>query len=383
MKNKIISKIEKFSRELDSLNRIEISKSAILSNYLFFKEKNSKSEIFPVLKANAYGHGIKEVAKILNSLKPKYICVDSYYEYLNIKDIVKCKTLILGYNKLNNLDQYNFKDIALVVSDLETIKKLSSINKKITIHLKIDTGMNRQGFQLKALKYALEKIKTFPNIILEGVCSHLADADNPIDYSFTQYQIKNLDIAISLIESYKFKLKYKHIANSAGALKFNTSNFNSIRLGIGLYGYNPLDTTDPFNSKIKLKPCMNLYSTVVQIKNVNAGAKIGYNLTFEAQKDMRIGILPIGYYEGIDRRLSNIGYFTNNKEQFRILGRVCMNMSIIDLTDSTLEQYNEVKIINSDSSQINSVQNLSKLCNTIPYVTTTKLSESIRRIIIE
>lgn len=378
--------IKKFipKQEFDTLNKIEISKSAIFHNLEIFQKLNFNQKVFPVLKANAYGHGLIELAQILKSKKFEYVCVDSYYEYQKIKNIINCKTLIIGYTKPKNYVFFNFKKIAVTIYDIQSLKALSKINSKINIHLKIDTGMNRQGVQIDKIKNFLHELKKYSNIKLEGVMTHLADADNQNDNSYTNKQIEKFTIALDLIKSNGFKnIKYIHIANSAGSLKINDNRFNTIRLGLGLYGYDPISENDQCYAKIKnLKPCLQFKSTIVQAKLIEKLAKISYNLTFQAQENMRIGIIPAGYYDGIDRNLSNIGFFSYNSQNLRILGKVCMNISICDITNTDLQENNEITIISNDKNSINSVANIAKLCNTIPYVITTKLAESTKRIIV-
>lgn len=382
--DKIQSPIKAEKPKFDTLNRIEISKSAILHNISIYKEYNPQAYVFPVLKANAYGHGIEQIAKIVNEINPKYICVDSYFEYTKIKDITDSKILIIGYTKPKNYKNFNFKKIAITVFDLDTIKILGSLNKEINIHLKIDTGMNRQGIYLQDLSNYINIIKQYSKLNIEGIMTHLADADNPITNDYTNEQIKLFKTGIQILKHNNINPKYKHLANSAGGMTIINSEFTALRIGLGMYGYSPLSPEDSnFNKTQNLKPCLKLISTVAQTKIIEKYAKISYNLTYEAENDMRVGIIPIGYYDGVDRRLSNIGYFSQNSHNFRILGRVCMNVSIIDLTSSPTKLGDEITIISNNKESINSVENIAKLCNTIPYVITTKLAESTRRIIVD
>ncbi|MFC1598601.1 alanine racemase [Patescibacteria group bacterium] len=377
--------LKQFENKIDTLNTIEVSKSAIYHNLQVYKELNPNANIFPVLKANAYGHGLIQLAQILKSVDLDYVCVDSYYEYLQIKDIINCKTLIIGYTKPNNYQYFDFNNLAITIYDIQSLKGLAKTKKKISVHLKIDTGMNRQGVQIENLPALLNELKKYSNIKLEGVMTHFSDADNPNDFSYSEKQIKIFNTALEIIRTSGLKnIKYVHIANSAGALKTNIKQFNAIRLGLGMYGYLPISPEDPDFHKISnLKPSLRFISTIIQTKKVVKGAKISYNLAFEAEKDMKIGIVPAGYYDGIDRRLSNIGFFSYNSQNLRILGRVCMNLVICDISDTEITNNNEIVIIDNKNMAINSVANIAKLCNTIPYVITTKLSESTRRVVVE
>ncbi|MBD3359733.1 MAG: alanine racemase [Candidatus Buchananbacteria bacterium] len=389
MRKFIYNFLKPLERTIESLNRIEISQSAILNNLQIYQDLNPDSFIFPVLKSNAYGHGLELIAQILKNQKLKYICVDSYYEYLQIKSTsYNCKTLIIGYNKPKNYKLFNFKKLAITVYDLETIKALIQTHKPINIHLKIDTGMNRQGLLINDLPNILNEIKKYPSLNLEGIMTHLADADNPNNDNYTQKQIQLFKKSLKIAKDRGFKPKYRHIANSAAAIKLKDPEFNSIRLGLGLYGYSALDPNDHNYTKIsQLKPSLRFISTIIQTKLVPKGAKISYNLTFNAANAIKIGIIPAGYYEGINRRLSNKGLFAYNSQkngwqELPILGRICMNLSICDLTNSNANEHDEIIIINNQTKSLNSIENIAKLCNTIPYVITTNLAESIRRIIV-
>jgi alanine racemase len=391
IRKKIDSLLKSFEKKIDTLNRIEISKSAIINNYQVYQQNNPNSCIFPVLKSNAYGHGLEQVVDILSDIKPEYICVDSYYEYLRIKSINSCQgVLIIGYTKPNNYKLFDFKYLAITVYDLESLKVLGDLNQKINIHLKIDTGMNRQGIFVDELPEFLSQLKKYQKLNLEGVLSHFADADTP-DSDYTLEQVKVFKNALEFVKKFGFSPKFIHISNSAGGLSIDGSSFNSLRLGIGLYGYCPLLPNDlNFKKSKKLKPCLRLISTIVQTKNIKKGAKISYNLTYVAEKNKKIAIIPAGYYEGIDRRLSNIGNFTynsqkNNKIDYKIpiLGRICMNLTVCDITNLSLKSGDELVLIDNNPNSINSIENIAKLCNTIPYVVTTKLAESIRRIVVK
>jgi len=366
-------KLNIFLKKLESLNRIEILKDNILFNFDFFKKTTNK-DIFPVIKSNAYGHGIEEIVNILKSRKIEYLICDSYYEALRVWRInKKQKVLIMGYNILSNLKYYNFKKIALAVYDKKTISCLGELNKKIKIHLKIDTGMGRQGIYVSEVGEYINLIKQYKNLELEGACSHLADSDNIIN-NYTEEQYDIFKQAINKIKELNINLKYKHLSATAGAIKINDEEINSIRLGIGLYGYNNLEEGDKYFQELEnLKPALRFITKVVSIKNIKKDKKISYNCTYVSDKDKKIGLIPVGYYEGIPRELSN---------KLNILGKVCMNFTIIDISNNeNIKTEDEIVLISENKNSENSIKNIAKLSNTIPYVILVKLSESIRRIV--
>lgn len=373
--------LKKFlQRSFKTLNTISISREAILGNLDLYQSLRPDSSIFPVLKSNAYGHGIREVASILTDRKLDYIVVDSYYEALEIRSVNKTHVLLIGYTLPSNFSSMDFSFVTPVISDMESLRALGETRKKIRIHLKIDTGMHRQWIDPEEILEFLEVLKKYPNISLEGVCTHLSDTDN-VDNTSTFEQVQKFQQSIDQIQSEGFHLRYIHVANSAGGAKELPSVFNSMRLGIGLYGINPLEPSDPSYERLSwLRPALQFESTLVLKKKLRKGDQVSYNGTFTAPEDMTVGIIPVGYYEWIPRSLGEgkFGY-TWKDEYFPILGRVCMNMTVVDLGKSPIEVGEKVLIISDDPSAPNSVYIMAHTAGTIPYECLTGLAESVRR----
>lgn len=340
--------------------------------------------MIPVLKSNAYGHGIKQVAQILKSRKPPYLAVDGYYEGLKIREISNQKILIMGMIRPENFESINPSGFAFSVHDIETIKAMKKSNKKYLVHIEIDTGMSRHGVRTENLKHFVNLIKQCKNIHIDGVMTHLADADNPNDNQYTQLQTKRFDESVKIIKEAGFNPKYIHIAQSAGSTKVNSEYANAIRTGLALYGINPLDKADKYSKVLSnLVPVLSLTSTVSKIQKINPGESVSYNRTFIAKKETTVGILPIGYYEGIPRSLSNTGNVIVNNKSVDIIGRVCMNHMMIDISDTVAKVGDEVIII-SNNPKINI--SLEKICNThrlFNYGLLAGLSGNIRRTIID
>lgn len=376
----------KLSRKLKVLNTIILSKRAIRFNYRYFNKLHAESKVCPVLKSNAYGHGLVEIAKILDPLKPPYLIVDSFYEAFELqKEGIKTPCLIIGYTQPENYRHMKFKNVAVTVLDMESIAALAKLRKKIKIHLKIDTGMHRQGIPFEKVEEALEMIKKSNNLNLEGLCTHLADADNPKSDQFTKDQMKKFKKALKIAENLGLNPKWKHISATAGAGKIFAKDFNMIRLGLGLYGESSLDTSDKKYKKHrfdKLKPVMTFKSTLIDIKELKKGECVSYGCTFIATKNMKIGIVPVGYYEGIDRELSNKGYVYYKNTPCKILGRVCMNITVIDLSlVRNPQKWHEISVISDDRKKKNCARWMADTCKTIPYVIWTHIAPTIRRIV--
>ena len=382
--NLLTSTIEKLHKNsYQTLNIIEVNKTSILNNVQVFQSLNPKYYIMAVLKSNAYGHGLKTVTTILNQAKVEFIAVDGYFEANQILAKTKHKILVMGYILPSNVHLLNNKKCSYVVQDINCLNALGKTNKKFKIHMEINSGMNRLGLlQSAEIKSYLKTLRSYPNLTLEGVMSHLADADNP-NNDYTNRQIINFDKAVETILAQGFKPKYIHLAQSAGSTKNHSKYTNSCRIGIGLYGINPLSKQDKSYKLLKnLQPALELKSTIIKIMELNKDEKISYNGIFKTRRHSKIGVLPLGYYEWVPRELSNIGIVTNKKQVLPIRGRVCMNHTMIDLTSSKLKTGDMVTLISPIKTDPNSIESIAKTYNLFSYSLLTGLSESIRRTIV-
>jgi alanine racemase len=371
-----------FKKQYRHLNKILINQSALQLNHQVLQVFHPEAKIVPVLKSNAYGHGLKTVTPIFDALGPEFLVVDSLYEaYELYKMNVKSKILILGYTHPDNFltKQLPFH---ITIFDLETAKALNKQQKNCNVHIFVDTGMCREGVSIKHLPEFIQEVKKLSCLHIVGLTSHLADADNPKDGSFTEKQIANYKKALKITEDAGISLQYRQISASGGAFKIKDPTFNVIRAGLASYGINPLELSDPEYQSLSLQPALQFVTTLAQIKTIQKGEKIGYNGTFTAQKTMTVGLLPLGYYEGVDRRLSNKGVVTINDIVCPIVGRVSMNMTSIDLSAVKNAEVGDAVCIYSDENQENSIVNAAKIAGTIPYELLVHLSESVRREII-
>ena len=371
------------TNDYQTLNRIELSRANVLHNIALIQEQHPGYSIFPVLKSNAYGHGLTELAKILNEATCDFLVVDGYFEAAKIRTITKHRILVMGYIRPHNTKLLDTKRCSFVVQDIDSLKAFGRLGRPVRIHVELNTGMNRMGLQPHELGPYLEIFKQYPNLELEGIMSHLADADNDQDNTFTEQQTTCFDALVSQVQAAGFKPKYIHLAQTAGSTKTKSTFANSIRLGIGVYGINPLAPTDPLYNKLKaLKPALSLTSTIVKIIDLQKGDKVSYNGIFTAPRAMRIGVLPLGYYEGIPRELSNAGVVTLDGTLLPIVGRVCMNHTMISLEKTNAQVGDEVIVIDNNPEAPNSVEQICLRHTLFPYALLTGLSSSIRRVII-
>ena len=398
----------------EPLIRVELSKHRLIHNLHEFRKLAPKDEhsypmVAPVLKSNAYGHGIFEVAHILNGEHHIPFCiVDSYFEAVALRAKgFKHPLLVIGYTRPETIESSNLKNVAFTVTNMETLRAIAKQKiehwpsnegkfgfrsprmryrpKMVHVHLKIDTGMHRQGILPEEVDEAINLLKHDGGgkrpLILEGICSHLCDADN-VDETFTESQIHLWNkIADRFIHDFK-TLKYFHLSATDGHRFTSDIRANVSRLGIGLYGINenPAITT-----RLDLLPVMEMKTIITGVKNLKEGETVGYGNTFKATKDMRIATVPVGYFEGIDRRLSNNGVMLVGPQGIScpILGRVSMNIIIIDVSAlPDLEVGDEVTAISGNTVDNNSIVNMAKRSGTISYEIAVHIPAHLKRIII-
>lgn len=364
------------------LNIAEINRGNILNNVRVFQQLNPTFKIMAVLKSNGYGHGLIQVASVLNAANIDFIAVDGYFEANRIRGVTRHRILVMGYILPDNIRLLDNKKCSFVVQDKKGLAALGSLGKKFRIHMEINTGMNRLGLQPEEIEGYLDTLAQYPDLRLEGIMTHLADADNS-DGSYTDMQSKRFDETVELIQSRGYYPTYIHIAQSAGSTQCRSAQANSCRIGIGLYGISPLDKKDKRYLLLnELKPVLELKSTIIKVLDLKAGERVSYNGIYKTEQSTRIGILPLGYYEWVPRELSDKGFVTAGDYVLPIRGRVCMNHTMIDLTGTGLMSGDRVEVISANKDAINSIQSIASQYGLFNYELLTRLSESVRREIV-
>lgn len=363
----------------EPMNIIEIKADNILANFSYLQSLQKKAEIFPVLKSNAYGHGLKEICKILNSSEAKMVAVDSYPEAQIAYRYFKGKVLILGEMPIKAYDYTNFKRTEFVVYRSRTIKYLSKYGKRAKVHLFFNSGMNREGIK-NIDQFIIDNKEYLTKVDLVGFCSHLASADDEVSELNKKQEDEFLKALASLRQA-GFSPKYVHLGNSAAIFNLNNDNYSAFRSGLAFYGYSPFsDKEIP-----ELKPALEIKSQIVFTQELEPGEIVSYNEKFIATTKTKIAIIPFGYFEGLDRRLSNKISFEviaeKNTFLAKVVGRICMNISCLDLETNNAPEGTMVKIISSSPSAINSLVNISSLAGGV-YEFLVKIQASIRRKII-
>ncbi|MEK7646738.1 MAG: alanine racemase [Patescibacteria group bacterium] len=370
---------------------ISISRSRLLHNLHEFQRLAPAQTVAPVLKSNAYGHGLLEVARILErnqEAKSKerntipFFIIDSYFEAVALRSHgIKTPLLLIGYTPPETLLSSSLPRTSFTIGNIHTLKALSELRHPLTIHLKIDTGMHRQGILIEDIPEAILLIQANPYITLEGICTHLADSDNH-DASFTHTQIQKWNECVRIFKKEFPSLKWFHASATYGHVFTQKIDANMSRLGIGLYG---LAGDMQGDAHIDLRPVMHMETVISDIKKIKKGEAVGYNATFVAERDMTIATIPAGYYEAIDRRLSDVGYILVGPQRIpcKIIGRVSMNITSIDVSDVPMVSIGDTAVVISDQvNDPNSITSIvTKTPGTIAYEMVIAIPSHLKRVV--
>ncbi len=372
---------------MNNLVWIEISKNALASNIKSIRRLVGKKVLVaPCVKANAYGHGLVETSRLFLKAGADWLCVNSIDETATLRHArIKKPILIIGYVQKNDLKSVLRLDTRLFIYDLERAGILSRMGKaakkKIRVHLKIDTGMGRQGIMPEEVINFCKKLKTMPGIIVEGVATHFANSSDPKD-SYFEKQLKIFEHAVMEVKKIIGDNLIVHADKSGPTIAHPESHFDLVRPGLISYGYYPSPVMEKIceQKKINLLPSLTLKTKVAHIRIIPKGRYIGYGLTFKTKKKTKIALLPIGYYDGFDRKMSNTGKVLIHGQFAPIIGRVCMDMCIADATNiKNIKAEDEVVVIGRQGKNKIRVEQIADWVGTINYEITTRLRESIER----
>jgi alanine racemase len=368
--------------QYETLNKIEIDAKKIIANFNYLKERQGSAAIFPVLKSNAYGHGLKEMCLIINHTSAPLVIVDSFPEAQIAWKYFERKVLILGEMPLEAYEYCNFARTEFVVYNDKTLRYLARYGKKIKVHLFINSGMNREG--IKNLQQFIEINKEYlDRVEVIGLCSHLASADE--QSILNQAQEDEFISSLEDLRAAGYSPPWIHLGNSAGLLTIENKLFTAYRPGLALYGYNPLSDSEEteFDINFALQPALKITSKIVSVQKILPNEPVSYNESYRATKEMNVAVVPFGYFEGLDRRLSNKAEFfissLNSSFWAPIAGKVCMNLTCLDADSHNVQKGDSVVIVSDEKDDRNSVLALARLMNTIPYEFLVKLQPSIRR----
>jgi len=376
------------------LRWIEIDRSALIHNiHQFRKLIGEKRKLLAVVKANAYGHGILAVSKIALRAGADWLGVDSLEEGLLLrKEGFNCPILTVGYISIENLKEAVINNLRLTVYNLETIGRLAEVcrqlQKKANLHVKVETGTFRQGLMGEDVLSFIRKVQEFPELVVEGVSSHFANIEDTTDHTYSQFQLENFEKAIRRLKRNKIEIPIRHMSCTASTILFPQTYFDLVRAGIGLYGLWPSKETYlscllQKRQPLVLKPVLSWKTRVAQIKKVPKGSFIGYGCTYRTTRESVLAVLPVGYYDGYSRSLSNSSYVLIKGQRAPLRGRVAMDFVMVDVTDIPgINLEDEVILIGRDGEEAITADDLASLVGTINYEIVSRISPYISRIVI-
>lgn len=351
----------------------EVDLDAIAHNVREIRRITSKkAEIMGVVKADGYGHGVMEVARTLLDNGVSRLAVSMLDEAIQLrKNGITVPILILSYTDPKRAEEIILNDVTQTVFSHDLARALSEaavkLNKSIRIHIKIDTGMTRVGFMpgYSAVKNVVE-ISKLPGIIVEGLFTHFASADEK-DKSYTYMQFERFMSICSELNRIGVYIPIKHAANSAGVMEFPEMHLDLVRPGIILYGMYPSDEVD--KTKIDLKPAMTLKANITLVKDVEKDTCISYGRIFTTKRQSKIATIPIGYADGYTRLLNNKAKVLINGEEAPVVGKICMDQCMVDVTDlkSEVRVGDEVVLFGSQGDKCITVEDIAASIGTVNY----------------
>jgi alanine racemase len=338
------------------------------------------TKILGVVKADAYGHGIKEVSKAIVDYVD-YFGVASIDEAAVLRRIgIKKPILVIGAILPEETEGVLKFNVIQTVSDMDVPRRLSKLagakNKKVKVHLKIDTGMGRLGFWHEEAIGFIKKIAKLKNIIIDGIFTHFPNAE--ADRVFTHNQIRNFKRLVEILWDNDIYIPIKHTANSMGLIDFKDSHMNMVRPGLMMYGIYPKES---LMKSILLKPALTLKTKITYLKSMPKGRSVSYGMTYVTRKPTKIATIPVGYGDGYSRHFSNKAQVLINGRRCPIVGRVCMDMCMVDVGHLKNPKVgDDVILIGSQAGDIIRAEELAGIINTIPYEVLCYIGHRVPRI---
>ncbi len=337
--------------------------------------------IMAVVKANAYGHGIDRIGRVLSEGGVDYLGVATVDEALSLRSSgILAPVLVLGSVLREEAKAAVMHDITLTLCDQELFRIIIKLAKEITarpkVHLKIDTGMGRIGvWHEEALEF-IKKVHSSEDIDIEGIYTHFSSAAR--DRKTTNLQINSFRKVLDVIDAEGIEIKYKHAANSIAVIYWRGSHLNLVRTGILLYGVYPKEN---FRGRFHLRPAMNLKTKIVHLKETPSGRAISYGRTYITQKNTKIATIPIGYADGYGRILSNKAEALLKGQHARVVGMVTMDQALLDVGHiENVKVGDEVVLIGKQGTSEISIERIAKLAGTIPYEILSAITDRVPRI---
>jgi alanine racemase len=342
------------------------------------------SSMMAVVKSNAYGHGMVAAARAALAGGAEWLGVDEVTEAFELRKArIRAPILVLGYTLPELYKAAADKNISITISSLESLQNLAKtkLRKKLRIHVKFDTGLHRQGIQETHVEQSIRIIsaKNFPAIV-EGAFTHFAAMEDPMREEYSRMQARIFKGIVARLAVKGFD-PITHTSASSGILFSKDFHFDMARAGIALYGLWPSPEIRKWSREVVLAPALSWKTVITEVKLVNKGAKVGYDLTYETPRASRLAIIPVGYWHGLPRSLSSKGQVLVRGKRANIVGRISMDMCAIDVTDiPSVEQGDEVVIIGRQDRDAITAEEAAEKAGTINYEIVTRINPLIPRL---
>lgn len=346
------------------------------TNLAVVRASAPKAEVYAVIKADAYGHGAVPVARRLERAGADGLCVALPEEGIELRRAgLKLPVLILGGIYTGGASEMFAYGLTPVVHDLDQIAKLHDVagGRTVKIHLKVDTGMSRLGVSIQDLQQLLWRARRYPSVVIDGLMSHLAAAED--DEEATREQLDRFRVAQQMVHGAGLNPTKIHIANSAGLLRFDSAHFNLVRPGLALFGVSPIGGYGQ-----GLEPSMTVVTEVVHLRTLEPGDRVSYGGTFTAERATRLAVLPVGYADGITRRMGNRGAVLVRGQRAPVVGAVCMDMCMVDVTDVKGACIgDDVVLLGRQGDEEISALELASIHDAVPHEVLTSISRRVPR----
>lgn len=372
---------------------IEVSRGALLHNLETLRRSAGGALVAPVVKANAYGHGLELVAGVLAAAGVPRLCVNELEEVRRLRALgLTLPLCVLGPTLPSDSPRIADLGCEVVVSSWAQLTALSAagatVGRPSGVHLKVETGTHRQGVPPSEIRELLARLPELPGVRLVGLTTHLADVEDETESSFARVQLAAFDdVAAALPPGV-----LRHVAASAGELLIPEARYDMVRPGIALYGLWPSEKTRIASellgersatvAPIELKPAMRWMTRVMQVRDAEKGAWVGYGRTSRLARATRLALLPVGYYDGWDRGLSGQGVVAIRGRLAPVVGRVAMNMTVVDVTELPVAEGDPVLLLGPDHDET-TADRLAERLGTIHYEVTTRIEGRHPRVLVD
>ncbi len=361
--------------------RVEVDLNAIKENYQKIKEHVGSCKIMPILKANAYGHGLLRIAQLFEELNADYLGVAVVEEGILLREKgINIPILVLGGVWGNQVPLFLKHNLAITASSINKLNQIDDtaeqMKVKAKVHLKIDTGMERIGVHYYNAEKFLDSAYNCENIKVEGIYSHFANSDAS-ELTYAKLQLERFKEVLSFFENRSIETPLRHISNSGAILQLPEANFDMVRPGIMLFGVYP---TEEVNKTVEIKPALTWKSLVVYFKVIKPNHPVGYDSTFTTDHNIRAVTVPVGYGDGYLRSMSHKAEVLIRGKKYPVIGTISMDMIVVNINEDEAFNSDEVILLGSDGKNSITCEELADWAGTNPYEILTNINTRVPRV---